>query len=505
MATATLFSDPDLVTGTVNPRLYGSFVEHLGRCVYGGIFEPSHPTADANGFRRDVLDLVRELGVTTVRYPGGNFVSGYRWEDGVGPVESRPRRLDLAWHSTETNRFGLHEFMEWSRASGTEPMMAVNLGTRGLQEALDLLEYTNVPAGTQLSDQRGANGHPDPFGVRMWCLGNEMDGSWQLGHRDAESYGDLAARTGAGMLQMDPSLELVVCGSSNSGMSTFGSWERTVLTRAWDCVSHISCHAYYEEREGDTATFLASAVDMDAFIESVAATIDHVAMERRSTKQVGISFDEWNVWYQRRWEEEERVSGVLAPWAQAPHLLEDVYTLTDAVVVGSLLISLVRHADRVTAASLAQLVNVIAPIMTQPGGKAWRQTTFFPFAVASRLARGEVLECRVDSPVTSTGGFGTVPVVDAVATVEREERRGLVMAVNRSLSQEVELLLDPRLLQGGSVTGARILTDRDRLASNTADEPTRVTLRDLPVQRRGDHSVSVQLPAVSWAAIEIGW
>ena len=443
---ASVRADVGATYAVVNPRLFGSFVEHLGRCVYTGIYEPGHPKAGEDGFRQDVLDLVRELGVTTVRYPGGNFVSGYRWEDGVGPKEARPRRLDLAWHSTETNQFGLDEFMAWAQAAGIEPMMAVNLGTRGLEEALDLLEYTNVSGGTAVADTRGENGHAEPYGVSMWCLGNEMDGPWQLGHRDAAGYGELAGRVGAGMLQIDPGLELVVCGSSNSGMPTFGTWEKEVLRHTWDVVSHISAHAYYEEKDGDLQSFLASAVDMDRFICVVAGVIDEVAAERAADgltatepRKVGISFDEWNVWYQRHWETEEKVTGVADPWPVAPRLLENSYTVADAVVVGSLLISLVRRADVVTSASMAQLVNAIAPIMTEPGGPAWRQTSFYPFAVAANLARGEVVECSVAAPGMETADYGDVPAVDAVVTVDRAAGRGLVMAVNRSLNHDVVL------------------------------------------------------------------
>src|SRR3954471_4110043 len=180
MPVAHLTVDPRFPVGPINRRLFGSFVEHLGRCVYEGIYEPGHTTADEEGFRQDVIDLVRELGVTMVRYPGGNFVSGFRWEDSVGPKEDRPRRLNLAWHSTETNEVGLHEFASWLDKVGSELMLAVNLGTRGTLEALDLLEYSNISGGTALSDQRIANGATDAFGVKMWCLGNEMDGPWQL-------------------------------------------------------------------------------------------------------------------------------------------------------------------------------------------------------------------------------------------------------------------------------------------------------------------------------------
>ena len=227
MAKAHLRVHADESVAVVSDRVFGSFVEHMGRAVYTGIFEPGHPTADSRGFRADVLELVRELGATVIRYPGGNFVSGFRWEDSVGP--DRPVRLDVAWHSVETNLVGLHEFAGWADTAGVEIMQAVNLGTRGIADAAALLEYSNHPGGTALSDQRRANGRTDPFGIRVWCLGNEMDGPWQIGHKTADEYGRLAAETARVMKWVDPGVELVVAGSSNADMPTFGSWERTVL------------------------------------------------------------------------------------------------------------------------------------------------------------------------------------------------------------------------------------------------------------------------------------
>ncbi len=392
MISAHLTIDPHFVVGPVNRRLFGSFVEHLGRCVYDGIYEPAHPLADERGFRTDVIDLVKELGVTTIRYPGGNFVSGYRWEDGVGEPSQRPRRLDLAWHSLETNEVGLDEFTRWLEKVGSELMYAVNLGTRGVQEALDVLEYANVAGGTELSERRIANGAPEPYGIRMWCLGNEMDGSWQLGHGTPREYGRLAMKTARAMHQVDPDLEFVVCGSSSAQMPLFGTWERIVLEETYDEVDYISCHAYYEPIGGDYASFLASAVNMDRFIESVVATADHVKALRRSDKTINISFDEWNVWYHSRYVEVDRITDPQT-WPIAPRLLEDVYSVVDAVVFGNLLISLIRHSDRVTAASLAQLVNVIAPIMTEPGGAG--------------LAPDHLLPVRSDVPPRSRGDART--------------------------------------------------------------------------------------------------
>ncbi|MEH0548342.1 alpha-N-arabinofuranosidase [Streptomyces sp. B21-105] len=490
--------DPAFAVGSVNPRLYGSFVEHMGRCVYTGIYEPGHPTADADGLRQDVLALVRELGVSTVRYPGGNFVSGYRWEDSVGPREERPSRLDLAWKSTETNEFGLGEFMDFCGKTGMEPMMAVNLGTRGVEDAVRLLEYCNHPGGTELSDRRVAHGGKEPYGIRMWCLGNEMDGPWQTGHKTPEEYGRLAAETARAMRQVDPGLELVACGSSSSSMPTFASWEATVLEATYDLVDHVSLHAYYEEVDGDRDSFLASAVDMEHFIESVVATCDHVRARLKAKKHINLSFDEWNVWYQKRPNPHH-----VEEWQQAPRLLEDVYTVTDAVVFGSLLIALLRHADRVTAASLAQLVNVIAPIMTEPGGAAWRQTTFYPFAQASAHGRGRVLRVEVDSPTYHTDRFGDVPLLHATAVLDDETGDITVFAVNRGQDTALPLEIDLRGTDARTVVEHLTLADGDPEAVNTADRPDRVTPHAAAGTTLTGGVLHTELEPLSWNMIRL--
>ena len=502
MTTAHLTIDPSAVVGQVNRRLFGSFVEHLGRCVYDGIYEPGHPSADANGFRADVVELVKELGVSAIRYPGGNFVSGYRWEDGVGPVADRPRRLDLAWHSTETNEVGLDEFASWLGLVGSELMYAVNLGTRGVQEALDVLEYANITEGTRLSDWRIANGRTEPYRIGMWCLGNEMDGPWQLGHGTADEYGALASKTAKAMRQLDPGLELVVCGSSGASMPTFGEWERTVLEHTYDDIDFISCHAYYEEKDGDLGSFLASAVDMDGFIDTVVATADAVKAERGSDRTINISFDEWNVWYMQRFMTQDKITDI-DQWPVAPRLLEDSYSVADAVVFGSLLISLLRHADRVTSASLAQLVNVIAPIMTEPGGPAWRQTTFFPFAETSRLAQGEALTVTLRSDTYETAQYGTVNLVDAVATHDAATGSTSVFLVNRDTDAAAEVTIDVRALGAVSVTGARTLSDPDIHAANTLVDMERVGLSDNTSVVVVDGTLTVSLPPVSWTALSL--
>lgn len=426
MPTARLVIHPDFVVGPIDRRVFGSFVEHLGRAVYTGIFEPDHPEADADGFRRDVAELTRELGTTIVRYPGGNFVSNYRWEDGVGPREERPRRLDLAWRSIESNDIGTDEFVRWTRTTGTEPMMAVNLGTRGAAEAADLVEYCNVPGGTTLSELRRAHGADEPYGIRVWCLGNEMDGPWQIGHATADAYGRLASQAATAMRRVDPTIELVVCGSSSREMPTFGDWERVVLEHTFDDIDYISVHAYYQERDGDRSSFLASGAAFEAFLREVVATADAVAARRHSPKRLRLSVDEWNVWYISEFAGEDDLELL-----ERPRLIEDVYSALDAVVVGDLLATLLRNADRVAIACLAQLVNVIAPIMTEPGGEAWRQTTFFPVALTARHARGLALDARLESPVLATARHGEVPAVATATTWDEESGSLVVIATNR--------------------------------------------------------------------------
>ena len=496
----SLLLNPAFRVAPVRRRTFGAFVEHLGRCVYSGIFEPGHPSADEDGFRTDVLALTRELGVSSVRYPGGNFVSGYKWEDGVGPVEDRPARHDLAWHSTDPNTVGLDEFMTWAKKAEVEPMYAVNLGTRGIEEALDVLQYANSPQGIALSDQRAANGSPEPHGIRMWCLGNEMDGPWQAGHKTAHEYARIATEAARLMRQEDPDLELIACGSSSSSMETFGEWENVVLTEAYDHVDMISAHAYYSEKDGDQASFLASADDMDHFIESVVATADHVRAKLKKDKRIMISFDEWNIWYQHRAESRPPQGD---DWPVAPVLLEDTYNAMDAVVFGNLLISLLRHSDRVASASLAQLVNVIAPIMTAPGGPAWKQTTFHPFALTSKHAVGQVLDVRLTAPSFENPRFGESSTADSVATWDEESGALSLFVVNRGA--EDSLALDADLAGFGDLELVEALTlhHEDPYAANTQDAPETVVPAANGSVTLTDGHLAGDLPAISWTLVRL--
>src|SRR5689334_21845482 len=434
----------DDVIGETDPRLFGAFIEHVGRCVYGGIFEPGHPLADAHGYRRDVLELIKELRPTLIRYPGGNFVSGYNWEDGVGPPEARPRRLELAWLSTETNRFGTNEFIDWCRLADVEPMLAVNLGTRAGDAARNFLEYCNHPGGTAWSELRRSHGWEHPHGVKLWCLGNEMDGPWQMQAKTAQEYGRIACETAKMMKWIDPRIELAVCGSSGPNMPTFGSWEDAVLEHTFDHVEYISLHTYINDYAGDPAAFFGASDLMDRFIEKVAGIADAVAARRGSNRRIALSFDEWNVWYRTRRTQEARTQ---PGWPVGPPLLEELYNVADALAFGGMCISLLNHSDRVKIACLAQLVNAIAPIMTQTGGAAWRQTIFHPFAHFSRLGRGRMLRAEVESPTYAAeyydprGGqeryfpLPAVPYLKLAAVHDPAAHRLTVFALNRSLNE----------------------------------------------------------------------
>lgn len=498
MKAARIKLDPDFRIGEIDPRLYGSFVEHLGRAVYGGIYEPEHPAADELGFRRDVLELVRELKVPIVRYPGGNFVSGYDWEDGVGPVENRPRRLDLAWRTIETNRVGTNEFAEWAKRAGSEVMMAVNLGTRGVDAARNLVEYCNHPEGSYWSDLRRTHGVREPHGIKVWCLGNEMDGPWQIGQKTPQEYGRLAQETAKAMKWVDPSIELVACGSSNSGMATFPEWERVVLEHTYDHVEYVSLHTYYGNPENDLGTFLARSLDMDSFIGTVAATCDYVRARKRSKKRLDLAFDEWNVWFHTPEEDEE-----IDPWSVAPPQLRDVYTLEDALVVGCMLITLLKHADRVKISCLAQLVNVIAPIMTVPGGAAWRQTIFYPFLHASYHGQGTVLDLMIESPRYENDEFGAVPLLEAVATLDEENERCTIFAVNRSQEGQLSLEGDVRGLAGYEVAEHLVLEHKDPKAKNTAEHPDAVVPHSGGDATTSGGRLTAMLPKLSWNVIRL--
>ncbi len=497
---ATLIMDHDYAIGQVDRRLYGSFIEHLGRAVYGGIYEPGHPMADADGFRRDVIALVRKLGVPVVRYPGGNFVSGFNWEDSIGPKEQRPSRLDLAWFTTETNEVGLHEFVKWAEEADTEVMYAVNLGTRGPDAARNVVEYANHPGGSYWSDLRVKNGAKDPFGIKLWCLGNEMDGNWQMGHKNAVEYGRTACEAAKLMKWVDPSIEVVACGSSGSTMPTFGTWEYEMLGECYDQVDYVSLHRYYANRSNNTPEFLARTMDLDAFIKTVVSICDAVGGRKHAKKKLNLSFDEWNVWYHSN--EQDKEIWKRGKWNRALPLLEDVYNFEDALLVGAMLITFLNNADRVKIACMAQLVNVIAPIMTRNGGGAWAQTIFYPLMHASRYGRGVALRPVMKSPVYDCKDYEAVPLVDASATVD-EDGTVTIFAVNRDMQEDIHLTADLRGFGALRLDEHILLHHDDVKAVNTELDPEQVK----PVAGKGGTmdggQLDIVLPALSWNVIRL--
>lgn len=487
---AKITIDKNKAISKIDDRLYGSFIEHLGRAVYGGIYEPSHRTADDMGFRGDVLEAVKELNIPLVRYPGGNFVSGYNWEDGTGDKSKRPKKMELAWQSIETNEVGIDEFQEWAKRAGSEIMMAVNLGTRGADDARNLVEYCNSGTDTYYAEMRRKNGFEKPFGIKTWCLGNEMDGDWQICHKTPYEYGRIACETAKLMKWTDPSIELVACGSANINMPTFGEWERTALRECYDHVDYISLHNYYGNPNNDTAAYLASAVDMDSFIKQVAEICDEIKAEKNSDKTVNLSFDEWNIWFHSNEQDKQ-----IPKWQIAPPLLEDIYNLEDAVVLGNLLITLINNSDRVKIACLAQLVNVIAPIMTETGGRIWAQTIFYPFMYTSRHGRGTALDASCECGTYSAGGKENIPYIDSAAVISEDSGELAVFVVNRSLDESCTVDFSLSGYENYRPAKHIAMEGVDLKAVNTADEPNNV----MPAEK--EISEGITLSPHSWNMI----
>ncbi|HXW08381.1 MAG TPA: alpha-N-arabinofuranosidase [Vicinamibacterales bacterium] len=490
-------------------RVLGSFLEHLGRAVYTGVFEPGSRLADAKGFRTDVASEVKELGVPIVRYPGGNFVSGYNWLDGVGPRAQRPVVLDRAWNSLETNQFGTNEFIEWCGLVGTEPLLGLNFGTGTVEMAVALVEYCNFERGTRWSELRRSHGYERPHRVRYWCLGNEMDGPWQIGQLQAREYGRKARDAAKQMRVIDPDLQLIACGSSGTFMPQYLAWDREVLEECYDQVDAISLHAYYGNTKqwsgNSTARFLAMNLDMDRQIHEVAAVCDYVQGLRRSSKRLWLSFDEWNVWYRARDAQSTDGKG-----AAAPRLLEEVYNLEDALLVGGFVNTLLRNSDRVRVACLAQLVNVIAPLVTNETG-VLRQSTYYPYSWALRHGRGRVLDLRVESDTYQIHAEGlqadfarnaSVPFVDVVATFDDRTGQAAVLLLNRDLDGEREVVLEWQDLVPARVLACETLTGPDLKAVNTFADPKRVAPQRLDPPAPGSR-MAFKLPPRSYTVAHL--
>jgi len=495
-----VYVDSRRTISPIDRNLFGSFIEHLGRAVYGGIYDPGSKLSDADGFRKDVLAEIRELGVAIVRYPGGNFVSGYNWLDGVGPKQNRPRTLDKAWDTLESNQFGTNEFLAWCKAAGTEPLMGLNLGTGTAEEAAALVEYCNIDKGTRWSELRRQHGIAEPYKIERWCLGNEMDGPWQIGHMTATEYGLKAADAARQMRYVDRSLKLIACGSSGPFMPTYLEWDREVLEQCYDYVDGLSLHRYFgnnaRDTGGDTSKYLALNLLMERQISETVAVCDLVRGHKRSPKQLWLSFDEWNVWY--RTTTGDAVDGHRQ---EAPHLLEEIYNLEDALLVGGLINTLLRNADRVKIACLAQLINVIAPIMTDPDG-LFRQTIYYPYSWALQFAKGAVLHLLVESSTYEVKDLGQVSHVDVAGTYDQSAGKVSLFVLNRDLSSAhpVEILWEDAA--PSRVLSASLLTGDDLKASNSFASPQRVKPQSFTIPSASAGRTKFEVPARSYVVVQ---
>ncbi len=485
---AKLYIEKEFVIAQADKRLFSSFLEHLGRAIYTGIYEPGHPLADENGFRTDVIKLIQDLGISHVRYPGGNFLSGYNWRDGIGPKSERPTRLDLAWNTIETNQFGIDEFCDWSKKAGTSVMGAVNMGTGTPKEAGELLEYCNYPGGTYLSDLRIKNGHQSPHNIKLWCVGNEMDGSWQICHLDAVDYGKKALETAKIMKWVDPEVELVVSGSSNTKQPTFPEWDRIVLEHTYEKADYLSLHTYYENK-GSDLDFLASFMDMEHFIHTIVSTCDYVKAVKRSKKTMMLSFDEWNVWYQQK----------QAPhgWMEAPPILEDHYSVLDALVFAGMGMTLLNHSDRVKIACFAQLVNVIAPIFTEKGGRVIRQSIYYPFQLLSRYGScGTVLKPVTIAPETETC-YGETPLLHSSVVYNEEDKTITVFLLNLQ-NEDMKVDLSMRSFGKVSMMERLCMSHSELNLENTFEAPEQTAPFSLPCEKGIFEECTINLPKTSW-------
>jgi len=421
--------DTERVISEIDPKIYGNFAEHLGRCIDGGIFEEKSPLSDANGYRRDVLEAAKNLNVTILRWPGGNFSSNYHWMDGIGPRDQRPPRLEMAWGTVESNRFGTHEFLGYTEMLGTEPYICANLGTGTWVEAQRWVEYCNSSEDTAMTRLRKQNGRQQPWKVTYWGLGNEMDGPWQMGHRSAEDYGKFALEAAKLMKLTDPTVKLVAAGSSNFGAgANWTEWNRTVLEHLKHHADYLSLHTYVGNHQNDHNEFMASSLEIDDRIRTAEGIIRAALSGEPRSRRIYIAFDEWNVWYRARGARQ-----------RGRRILEEHYNLEDALVVATCLNTFVNNSHIVKIANLAQLVNVIAPIFTNEQG-LFLQTIYYPLQLFANNTKGTALELFAECPQYTSKRFGDVPYLDTSAAYDNGTL--VLNVVNRHESEGIEAELE---------------------------------------------------------------
>jgi len=486
----------DYQVAPVDPRIFGGFLEHIGRAVYEGVYDPNSKHADKQGFRKDVLRSLKNLNFTAMRYPGGNFASGYHWLDGVGPRSSRPVLQELASLSIEPNQFGSDEFMQLARKMNWTPMITVNLGTGTPEEACNWVEYCNKPVGTKYSGLRVKNGSLEPYGVKLWGLGNEMDGPWQQGHVPADQYAIRAQQAAKLMKDTDASIELVVCGSAETGLPTYMEWDQTVLEYVGDYADYISLHRYVGNPTGDTADYLAVTNSIDQQIEVMDGLCRYTQARKRSKKRYYLAFDEWNVWY--RTQNSESVNG---HGKYAQHLVEEEYNLEDALVVAGFLNSFIRHADVVKITNLAQIVNVIAPILTR-GDQILLQSIYYPLELFAQRREGAALQTVVNGPGYESKNYGFVQTIDASAILGKDVLHTFL--INRSSTEPATVEITPAGIRLKNVQSAELVTGPSAAACNTYDQPNMIHNQKLGKIELTDQKATLQLPPLCVAAISFG-
>jgi alpha-N-arabinofuranosidase len=470
--------DTERVTGQVDPNLFGNFTEHLGRCIYGGIFEENSPLSDADGYRKDVMDATRQLGVTLLRWPGGNFVSGYNWKDGIGPRDQRPVRPEGAWGSTESNRFGTNEFLNYCERLRVEPYICINAGLGTITDARDWVEYTNETRDTYWAQQRRKNGRDKPWNVKFWGLGNELDGPWQLGHKNAEDYSKFALEAAKAMRRVDNSIKLIASGSSNFGRNAdWVGWNRTILDYLKNDIDYISLHTYIGNPTNDLQKFLASGEDVDQRIEVVEGLIRAAQVTQSNPRPIKIAYDEWNVWYRARGGSE---------FATGKTRLEEMYNFEDALAMGMFFNSFFRHADSVKVANLAQLVNVIAPIFTNEKG-LFLQTIFFPIAEYGKQRGNESLAVFVTSPSYKVEGRpAPVKTLDVSSTYRAADGALYVNVLNRSATDDIEASIENQTGKLGASAEVWRMDNANLKATNTfGDRKVQPVTKTVELARTG--------------------
>jgi alpha-N-arabinofuranosidase len=411
--------DFDRRIGEIDRNIYGSFIEELGRCIYGGVYDPGSPLSDSEGYREDVMRAIKGLRISVLRWPGGNFASGYNWKDGIGPKNKRPPRWDPAWQEVDSNQFGTDEFLRYCEKLQVQPYITVNMGTGTMQEAADWVEYCNGTENTYWANQRRKNGHLAPYKVKLWGLGNEVYGGWEIGQMDARNYSADALQYAKLMKWMDPTLRLVAVGDTSV------NWDVRVLEQLTEIIDYISLHHYggslNTEKEMRDATYFHDQ------LRALEGVITAVMANRPPRKPIAIAADEWNIWFR---------SG-----AQPgnPHKLEEIYNLRDALWVASALNIFHRMCNSVRLACLAQLVNVLAPIMTNRTGLVL-QTIYYPFLLYSNYAGNIALDALVRSDAFP--GMPSTPYLDVSATTDDANRKLTLALVNRHPTADIPVNIE---------------------------------------------------------------